>query len=249
MAGLALLESKRDRIELKSEAKRLRSAMREVVGVVTTLAQSLELVAKTKNYPTWDAACGACSDGTAGAGPASTQLTHGKPMPGHLMLFCGTTGAGMTCTASAMAASLAEPQPSDLLIVADFREQGHPAGARFVTPSAAFAAGLGAVKERVVLVDGIGCDRSAAFALALANAGHITLATMHATSAAYGPLRFGMLLGRYDQNVATSFVKAASSGGGADASIVDSTIPAAVACRVTSVMCERYYGSGLTHQQ
>ncbi len=165
------------------------------------------------------------------------------------MLFCGTTGAGMTCTASAMAASLAEPQPSDLLIVADFPEQGHPAGARFVTPSAAFAAGLGAVKERVVLVDGIGCDRSAAFALALANAGHITLATMHATSAAYGPLRFGMLLGRYDQNVATSFVKAASSGGGADASIVDSTIPAAVACRVTSVMCERYYGSGLTHQQ
>lgn len=80
MAGLALLESKMDRIELKSEAKRLRSAMREVVGVVT------------------------------------------KPMPGHLMLFCGTTGAGMTCTASAMAASLAEPQPSDLLIVADFPE-------------------------------------------------------------------------------------------------------------------------------
>ena len=78
-----------DRIELKSEAKRLRSAMREVVGVVTTLAQSLELVAKTKNYPTWDAACGACSDGTAGVGPASKQLTHGKPMPGHLMLFCG----------------------------------------------------------------------------------------------------------------------------------------------------------------
>ena len=105
MAGLALLESKRDRIELKSEAKRLRSAMREVVGVVTTLAQSLELVAKTKNYPTWDAACGACSDGTAGVGPASKQLTHGKPMHGRRDDMHGERYGGFPCRTAAIRSS------------------------------------------------------------------------------------------------------------------------------------------------
>lgn len=45
---------------LKSRAKRLRSAIQQVLGVKATTSQALELVAKEENYSNWDAAC-ACS--------------------------------------------------------------------------------------------------------------------------------------------------------------------------------------------
>lgn len=48
---------KKDRNELKVRAKRLRSAIKSVLDVKVSIAQSLELVAKEENYPTWDAAC------------------------------------------------------------------------------------------------------------------------------------------------------------------------------------------------
>lgn len=41
---------------LKGEARRLRSAITDMFGVRVSVAQSLELVAKAKNYPNWDAA-------------------------------------------------------------------------------------------------------------------------------------------------------------------------------------------------
>lgn len=47
-------------VELKTRAKRLRAAIAETLDLKIKIAQSLELVAKEENYPSWDAAC-ACS--------------------------------------------------------------------------------------------------------------------------------------------------------------------------------------------
>lgn len=42
--------------DLKAEAKRLRSAIAEMFGIHVSASQSLELIAKVKNFPNWDAA-------------------------------------------------------------------------------------------------------------------------------------------------------------------------------------------------
>ncbi|MDH0341978.1 glyoxalase superfamily protein [Chromobacterium haemolyticum] len=54
-----------DKTEMKAEAKRLRSAVTEMFGIEVSTAQSLELYAKMKNYPNWDAAC-ACEQRSVG---------------------------------------------------------------------------------------------------------------------------------------------------------------------------------------
>ncbi|MDO8418092.1 MAG: glyoxalase superfamily protein [Agitococcus sp.] len=50
--------------ELKTRAKRLRTAIAAMLGVSVTSAQALELIAKEENYPTWDAATACYRDTT-----------------------------------------------------------------------------------------------------------------------------------------------------------------------------------------
>lgn len=59
---------------LKTRAKRLRPALAEMFKVAVTHSQSLELVAKEENFPSWDAAC--ASFGQPSKIPARTPPEH-----------------------------------------------------------------------------------------------------------------------------------------------------------------------------
>lgn len=65
---------------LKAEAKRLRSAITEMFGIPVSTSQSLELIAKAKNFPSWGAASGSAIQSersplsTTGAMPTAKRL-------------------------------------------------------------------------------------------------------------------------------------------------------------------------------
>ncbi|ALN21866.1 MULTISPECIES: glyoxalase superfamily protein [Ectopseudomonas] len=61
---------------LKSRAKRLRTAVTDMLKVPVTHSQSLELVAKEENFPNWDAACASYGRPKQGqsAAPATTNI-------------------------------------------------------------------------------------------------------------------------------------------------------------------------------
>jgi twitching motility protein PilT len=83
-----------NKAELKSNAKRLQSAISEMFGVPVSTAQSLELIAKSQNFPSWDAAC-AC---TNRPGPKEDQsaLLRTKANPVETMLLAAIQSRAST---------------------------------------------------------------------------------------------------------------------------------------------------------
>lgn len=98
-------------IELKARAKRLKTAIQDVLGVAVSTSQSLELVAKEENYPNWDAASG-CSLKPVGASVVNNTLHFDPPIAaaiiaaanptGGLILVAGLTAVGTTTAALAI---------------------------------------------------------------------------------------------------------------------------------------------------
>lgn len=108
--------------DLKVEAKRLRSAIAEMFHIPVSSAQSLELIAKTKNFPSWDAACGSAIQSdrtpavTAGAamptaksldelgfpGEVRAQIKAMLTGPAGLYLVAGSSPSGRSTTLGAV---------------------------------------------------------------------------------------------------------------------------------------------------
>jgi hypothetical protein len=59
---------------LKAEARHLRTAIGEMFNIAPTHSQSLELIAKAKNYPNWDAASGSCREEQNSPGQKAIQM-------------------------------------------------------------------------------------------------------------------------------------------------------------------------------
>lgn len=84
---------------LKAEARRLRAAVAEMFDVNPTHSQSLELIAKTKNYPNWDAASGSSHvsgmppDGHVGQS-ATTTASSLFSISQHGLIIVAATGTG-----------------------------------------------------------------------------------------------------------------------------------------------------------
>lgn len=87
-------------VNLKVRAKRLRTAVANMFNVSVSVAQSLELVAKEENFPTWDAAASCCTVSQAIPAPtfhawssltASNMLTKNSQ---HGRVIVGRSGSG-----------------------------------------------------------------------------------------------------------------------------------------------------------
>lgn len=84
------------KVEVKAEGKRLRKAISDMFGVPVTMSQAYELLAKSKNYPCWDAYV-ANIPFTASRDVSAEELSGLiTKMTRGLVLFTGTVGSGKT---------------------------------------------------------------------------------------------------------------------------------------------------------
>ncbi len=118
--------------ELKAEAKRLRSAVADMFNVNVSVSQSLELIAKTKNFPNWDA-LSACAIATDPPSSPSPWLSYSVPritytdilesdILSHQLLIHGTTGSGKTRLALKASGILARRFSASVVLVSPNQE-------------------------------------------------------------------------------------------------------------------------------
>ena len=103
---------KTNNTELKVRAKRLRTAIKVVLGVDATNSQALELVAREENFPTWDAASACYGDNTSipeqlAIRPKYLRLEQIRIRSPYIMIS-GNTATGKTILAHDMANHLAD---------------------------------------------------------------------------------------------------------------------------------------------
>lgn len=171
---------------LKADAKRLRKAIFDLLETPITHSQALELVARTKNYPNWDAACACESRSEAAEASAVIEFGPSHPPPSlselhlpcedewrhqltsrssGLFLITGLAGAGKSTT---LGASMKEIGALPYVV-----EKGVDSG------FASQVANCLPSRLKVVCIPEIRDESSAKAAIEAAKSGHRVLTTIH----------------------------------------------------------------------
>lgn len=95
------------RSDLKIRAKRLRAALKAILGVDATNSQTLELIAREESFPTWDAAAACAATEARPSSPRFLSLADITLQRAHVLLT-GRTHSGKTALAREVAHVLAQ---------------------------------------------------------------------------------------------------------------------------------------------
>ena len=151
--------------ELKAEAKRLRSAVADMFNVKVSVSQSLELIAKSKNYPNWDA-LSACAIATEPPSNPPSLLPYTRPQINYTdilesdirsqqIIIHGSTGSGKTRAALRASGILARRLSAAVVLVSPSQEYQSEHFISSADPTLEHKLGLIGYENMVLVLDDV----------------------------------------------------------------------------------------------
>lgn len=200
--------------DLKAEAKRLRAAIAAMFNIPVSPSQSCELIAKAKNYPSWDAAC-ACETRSTRSAAGDEKRDYLSAADVERLLPSGDRNQARPRQAEAEAGApeLRFNLPDVLARVTPLAETGglvlfggHVHSGRTKSMAAVAdhlhremnGAKVAYIQNgtdpiglaRIIVIEDVRTESTVAAAIRYADRGHVVLAAVHASSAREGRERF-----------------------------------------------------------